>query len=179
MSDIINSFADWIRSFGVPDYLVIFIISLFPILELRGGLIAAAVLKLKLVPSFLICFIGNIIPIPFILLLIKKIFVLMKKWKPTYKLAVYFEKKGEKNAKEAESKTFWGKILFLFLFVAIPLPGTGGWTGALVASFMNMKLKYSIPTILAGVLTAGFIMSIICYALPELCAAWFGFSFAS
>ncbi|MGN0173209.1 MAG: COG2426 family protein [Acutalibacteraceae bacterium] len=177
MSDIINSFAEWIRSFGVPDYLVIFIISLFPILELRGGLIAAAVLKLKLIPSFAVCFLGNIIPIPFILLLIQKIFKLMKKFKPTYKLAVYFEKKGEKNAKEAESKTFWGKILFLFLFVAIPLPGTGGWTGALVASFMNMKLKYSIPTILVGVLTAGFIMSIICYALPELASQWFGFSF--
>lgn len=177
MSDLINSFAEWIRSFGIPDYLVIFIISLFPILELRGGLIAAAVLKLKLVPSFLVCFLGNILPIPFILLFIKKIFKWMKNWKPTYKLAVYFEKKGEKNAKEAESKSFWGKLVFLFLFVAIPLPGTGGWTGALVASFMNLKLKYSIPVILVGVLTAGFIMSIICYALPELAAQWFGFSF--
>ena len=101
----------------------------------------------------------------------------MKNWKPTYKLAVYFEKKGEKNAKEAESKSFFGKLIFLFLFVSIPLPGTGGWTGSLVASFMNLKLKYSVPVILVGVLTAGFIMSIICYALPELAAQWFGFSF--
>ncbi len=177
MSELINSFAEWIRSFGVPDYLVIFIISLFPILELRGGLIAAAVLKLKLVPSFIVCYIGNILPIPFILLFIKKIFSWMKLWKPTEKIALYFEKKGEKNASQAASKSFWGKILFLFLFVAIPLPGTGGWTGALVASFMNLKLKHSIPTILVGVLTAGFIMSIICYALPELAAQWFGFSF--
>lgn len=177
MSDLINSFAEWIRSFGIPDYIVIFIISLFPILELRGGLIAAAVLKLKLVPSFVVCFIGNILPIPFILLFIKKIFKWMKNFKPTYKIALYFEKKGEKNAKEAESKSFWGKLVFLFLFVAIPLPGTGGWTGALVASFMNLKLKYSVPVILVGVLTAGFIMSIICYALPELAASWFGFSF--
>lgn len=177
MSELINSFAEWIRSFGIPDYLVIFIISLFPILELRGGLIAAAVLKLKLIPSFIVCFVGNILPIPFILLFIKKIFKWMKNWKPTYKLAVYFEKKGEKNAKEAESKSFFGKLIFLFLFVAIPLPGTGGWTGALVASFMNLKLKYSVPVILVGVLTAGFIMSIICYALPELAAQWFGFSF--
>lgn len=177
MSELINSFAEWIRSFGIPDYLVIFIISLFPILELRGGLIAAAVLKLKLIPSFIVCFVGNILPIPFILLFIKKIFKWMKNWKPTYKLAVYFEKKGEKNAKEAESKSFFGKLIFLFLFVAIPLPGTGGWTGALVASFMNLKLKYSVPVILVGVLTAGFIMSIICYALPELATQWFGFSF--
>ena len=177
MSELINSFAEWIRSFGIPDYLVIFIISLFPILELRGGLIAAAVLKLKVIPSFIVCFVGNILPIPFILLFIKKIFKWMKNWKPTYKLAVYFEKKGEKNAKEAESKSFFGKLIFLFLFVAIPLPGTGGWTGALVASFMNLKLKYSVPVILVGVLTAGFIMSIICYALPELAAQWFGFSF--
>ena len=177
MSELINSFAEWIRSFGIPDYLVIFIISLFPILELRGGLIAAAVLKLKLIPSFIVCFVGNILPIPFILLFIKKIFKWMKNWKPTYKLAVYFEKKGEKNAKEAESKSFFGKLIFLFLFVAIPLPGTGGWTGALVASFMNLKLKYSVPVILVGVLTAGFIMSIICYVLPERVEQWFGFSF--
>ena len=177
MSELINSFAEWIRSFGIPDYLVIFIISLFPILELRGGLIAAAVLKLKLIPSFIVCFVGNILPIPSILLFIKKIFKWMKNWKPTYKLAVYFEKKKKKNAKEAESKSFFGKLIFLFLFVAIPLPGTGGWTGALVASFMNLKLKYSVPVILVGVLTAGFIMSIICYALPELATQWFGFSF--
>lgn len=177
MSNLINSFADWIRSFGIPDYLVVFIISLFPILELRGGLVAAAVLKLKLIPSFIVCFIGNILPIPFILLFIQKIFKWMKNFKLTYRLAVYFEKKGEKNAKEAENKSFWGKLIFLYCFVAIPLPGTGGWTGALVASFMNLKLKYSVPVILAGVLTAGFIMSIICYALPELAFQWFGFSF--
>lgn len=177
MSELINSFAEWIRSFGVPDYVVVFIISLFPIVELRGGLIAAAVLKLKLIPSFVVCFLGNILPLPFILLFIKKIFKWMKNFKLTYKLAVYFEKKGEKNAKEAENKSFWGKLIFLYCFVAIPLPGTGGWTGALIASFMNLKLKHSIPTILAGVLTAGFIMSIICYALPELAAQWFGFSF--
>lgn len=178
MTGVIDSIAEWIRSFGIPDYLIVFIISLFPILELRGGLIAAALLKLKLIPSFAVCFLGNIIPLPFILLLIQKLFKVMKKFKPTYKIAVYFEKKGEKNAKEAENKSFWGKILFLFLFVAIPLPGTGGWTGALVASFMNIKLKYSIPTILAGVLTAGFIMSIICYALPSLSASLFGFNFS-
>ena len=177
MSELINSFAEWIRSFGVPDYLVVLIISLFPIVELRGGLIAAAVLKLKLIPSFVVCFLGNILPLPFILLFIKKIFKWMKNFKLTYKLAVYFEKKGEKNAKEAENKSFWGKLIFLYCFVAIPLPGTGGWTGALIASFMNLKLKHSIPTILAGVLTAGFIMSIICYALRELAAQWFGFSF--
>lgn len=177
MGDLINSFAEWIRSFGIPDYLVIFIISLFPILELRGGLVAAAVLKLKLVPSFIVCFIGNILPIPFILLFIKKIFKLMKKFKPTYKLADYFEKKGEKNASTAENKSLIGKLIFLFCFVAIPLPGTGGWTGALVASFMNLKLKHSIPVILVGVLTAGCIMSIICYALPALAQQLFGFSF--
>ena len=177
MSELINSFAEWIRSFGVPDYLVIFIISLFPILELRGGLIAAAVLKLKLIPSFIVCFIGNVLPLPFILLFIKKIFAWMKLWKPTEKIAIYFEKKGEKNASQAESKTFIGKLIFLYCFVAIPLPGTGGWTGALVASFMNLKLKHSVPVIILGVLSAGVIMSIICYALPELAAQWFGFQF--
>ena len=84
------------------------------------------------------------------------------------KIVTHFENKANKKAAESEGKTGWGKIIFVFCFVAIPLPGTGAWTGALVASFMNMKLRHSIPTILLGVLCAGAIMLTLCYAAPGL-----------
>ena len=167
----------WLTDMGLSPEIAIFVISILPILELRGGLIAAALLKLTWLKSFIICFIGNVLPVPFILLFVKKIFEIMKKWGPTAKIANIFEKRANKNAAKSEGKTQWGKIIFVFCFVAIPLPGTGAWTGALVASFMNMKLKHSIPAIICGVLTAGIIMSIICYAFPSLCMQLFGFSF--
>lgn len=172
-----QSIQEWFQSIGCPPYLAIFLISLLPILELRGGLIAAALMNLKWLPSFVICYIGNILPVPFILLFIKKIFEWLKKFGPFEKIVSHFENKATKKAAESEGKTGWGKILFVFFFVAIPLPGTGAWTGALVASFMNMKLRHSIPTILCGVITAGIIMSLICYLLPDLCAQLFGFKF--
>ena len=172
-----ETISNWLTGHGLSPELAIFVISLLPILELRGGLIAAALLKMPWLKSFVICFLGNIIPVPFILLFIKKIFDLMKKWKPTAKIAYFFERKANKNVEKSQGKTGWGRILFVYFFVAIPLPGTGAWTGALVASFMNMKLKYAIPTIICGVLTAGVIMSIICFAFPSLCKQLFGFSF--
>lgn len=172
-----ETLSNWLTGHGLSPSLAIFVISLLPILELRGGLIAAALLKMPWIKSFIICFLGNILPVPFILLFIKKIFDIMKKWKPTAKIANFFERKANKNVKKSEGKTGWGRILFVYFFVAIPLPGTGAWTGALVASFMNMKLKHSVPAIICGVLTAGGIMSIICFAFPSLCKQLFGFSF--
>lgn len=169
--------SNWLTGHGLSPEFAIFVISLMPILELRGGLIAAALLKLTWFKSFVICFIGNIIPVPFILLFVKKILGFMKKWKPTAKIAEFFEHRANKNVAKSEGKTGWGKIIFVYLFVAIPLPGTGAWTGSLVASFMDMKLKHSIPAIICGVLTAGAIMSIICYAAPTLSSQLFGFSF--
>ena len=157
MSDLINSFAEWIRSFGIPDYLVIFIISLFPILELRGGLIAAAVLKLKLVPSFLVCFLGNILPIPFILLLINWIFELLKKVPKINKMIFWLEERTLKKRDKIDKYGIWG----LLFFVAIPLPGTGGWTGALLASLLHLDKKKSFGVIAMGVFIAGLIISIL------------------
>ncbi|OJU16021.1 MAG: hypothetical protein BGN88_04405 [Clostridiales bacterium 43-6] len=160
---IANTLNSWFAGIGISPEIAIFFISLMPILELRGGLIAAALSNVPYIEAFLICYIGNILPIPFILLLIKKIFTLMKRWKFTEKLVLRFEKKAEDNAKKAESKTHWGRILFVFLFVAVPLPGTGAWTGALIASFMNLKLRHAAPAIMAGVLGAGLIMTCITY----------------
>ena len=104
MSELINSFADFIRSFGVPDYLVIFIISLFPILELRGGLVAAAVLKLKLIPSFIVCFLGNILPVYFIVKYAQPIFKFLGKIKPIGKILDWFTEKTTKKIEKLIKK---------------------------------------------------------------------------
>ncbi len=166
----------WLSSIGCPPWLAIFIISLLPILELRGGLIAAALMNLHWIPSFIICYIGNILPVPFILLFIKKIFEWLKKFKSTRKFVMFFENRANKKIAEADGKEGIGKLIFVFCFVAIPLPGTGAWTGALIASFMNLKLKHSIPTICLGVLCAGIIMLTLCYVFPSIFSSFFGLS---
>ena len=146
----------------VSPLLLVFIISLFPILELRGGLIAAALLKIPMWQAIPVCVLGNIIPIPFILLFIKQIFAWLKKIKPIRPLIEKLEARAEKKSKKAETGEFWA----LVGFVGIPLPGTGGWTGALVASFLNMKLKKSVPAILIGIVMATVIMTIVSYVIP-------------
>ena len=166
-----ETIAQWLGEIGLSPEIAIFVISLFPILELRGGLIAAALFNIEWLRAFIICFIGNIIPVPFILLFINKIFELLKKWGPMKKIVHKFETKAVTKSQETESKSKWGKILFIYAFVAIPLPGTGAWTGALIAAFMDIRLKYAIPTIIAGVLSAGIIMSVLTYFFP----AMFGF----
>lgn len=148
----------------IPAELTIFLISLLPILELRGGMIAAALLGVNFTQAFLICLVGNLLPIPFILWLIRPFFNWLKTTKHLKKVADWLERKTEKN----KEKVLKYEVLGLLLFVAIPLPGTGGWTGALVAAMLDMPMKKSLPTIAIGVLIAGFIMSAITYGLPAL-----------
>lgn len=144
--------------------LIAFVTSLFPILELRGGLVAAAVLGVTLWKAFIICFIGNMLPIPFILLFIKKIFELMKKWGPFKRIVDKLEQKADKHRDKIDKYRLWG----LFILVAIPLPGTGAWTGALVAALMDIKIKHALPVIAAGVLVAGIIVATISYGVAGL-----------
>lgn len=159
-----NRIIDWIAvTFASWNHeLVIFIISLFPILELRGGLIAAALLQVPYWKALLICMVGNIIPIPFILLLIEKIFNIMKKHKATAKIVNFLETKTLKKRAQIDRWGFWG----LVLFVGIPLPGTGGWTGALLASLLRIPIKKSAPAIGIGIILAAAIMSFVTYGIP-------------
>ena len=157
-----ESIANWfVEVFDgkISPELIIFIISLFPILELRGGLIAAGLLNIPFAKAFIICFVGNMLPVPFILLFIRKIFEVMKRSKPLQKLVKKMEQKAEKNSDKIIKYELWG----LLLLVAIPLPGTGAWTGALVAALMDMRLKRSLPIIAAGVIIAGLIVSALMY----------------
>lgn len=145
----------------IPKELTVFVISLMPILELRGGLIAARLLEMNVWSAFFFCFIGNMLPMPFILLFIRKIFDLMRKWKYTVKVVAKMEAKAEKHRGTIEKYGFWG----LLILVAVPLPGTGGWTGALVAALMDIRMRRALPAITLGVLIAGFIVGGISFGL--------------
>ena len=146
---------------GGGKEVAIFIISLLPILELRGGLIAARILGVEFIKAFIICYIANIIPVPFILLFINWIFNKMSKWKPTKKIVDWLSNKTLKKKDQIDKYGYFG----LFLFVGIPLPGTGAWTGSLLAILLNLDKKKSFITIALGVLAAGIIMSLLSYGI--------------
>ena len=141
--------------------IIIAVLSMLPIIELRGGLIAAALLNLDGLLSFIVCYIFNLLPIPFILLLINWIFKQFKKTKSLGKIVTKMEQKVDKKKGQIEKYGYFG----LFLFVGIPLPGTGAWTGALIAAVLGMNKKKSFLTIALGVFAAGIIMMILSYGL--------------
>ena len=157
---IITSITSGLTKF-IPAEIIIFIVSLLPVLELRGGLIAASLLKVNWVYAFLICIVGNLLPIPIILLFIDKIFAVLKKTK-LKKTIEHFEKRATAKSSSVTKH----RKLGLFLFVAIPLPGTGAWTAALIASILRMKIKEAFLPIIFGVLAAGLIMSFVSYVVP-------------
>ena len=140
---------------------VVFIISMMPVLELRGGLLAASLLDVEYLKALMICIIGNLLPIPFVLLFIEKIVILMEKFGPTKRIALFLRKKVEKNQSSIEKYDFWG----LTFFVGIPLPGTGAWTGSLLAGLLHIPRRKSVPAILTGILMASVIMSVISYGV--------------
>ncbi len=140
--------------------LTVFLLSMVPLLELRGAIIAGAAAGLPWYVSYIVSVIGNIIPVPFILLFVKKVFELMKKQGGKLeKAALWFENKGASKSDKVTKYATFG----LFLFVAIPLPGTGAWMGSLIAALMNMRLKHSIISVFIGIMCAGLIMSLACY----------------
>lgn len=141
--------------------MVIFIISMIPILELRGGLLAASLLKVPITTAIPICIVGNIIPIPFILLFIKKIFNLMRDVPFIGGIIKKLEDRALKKSDAVKSREFLG----LMLFVGIPLPGTGAWTGSLIAALLNIDFKKAIAAELLGIIIATVIMSIVSYGL--------------
>lgn len=140
---------------------VVFIISLMPILELRGGLLAGSLLKVPVEQAIPISIIGNILPIPFILLFIRQIFKWMKKIRIFRGLIVKLETRAMGKSDKIQKYEFLG----LMLFVGIPLPGTGAWTGALIASLLGIDIKKSSMAILCGIGMATVIMYFVSYVL--------------
>ena len=127
-----------------------------PLIELRGAIPIGAALDMPWIPNFIISVLGNMLPIPFILLFIRRILAWMKTTKHLHKIAEWLENKASKNTAKVMKYASFG----LTLFVGIPLPGTGAWIGALVAALLNMKMKYALLSICLGVLTAGVIMTV-------------------
>ena len=148
---------------NVGKEFIIFLISMVPILELRGGLLAAgpALLDVPMWQAIPICFIGNLVPIPFILLLITKIFDWMKGTKKLKPLVEKLEHKAMSQSANIEKYEFWG----LVAFVGIPLPGTGAWTGALIAALLGIRFRKAFPAIVLGLVVATVIMTILSYTV--------------
>lgn len=140
---------------------VVFIISMIPILELRGGLIVSKLLEVPITTAIPLCIVGNIIPIPFILLFIKQIFKWMKKIRIFRGLVEKLETKAMDKSDNIRKYEFWG----LVLFVGIPLPGTGAWTGSLIAALLDVDFKKAVLAELLGIAIATVIMSIFSYGL--------------
>lgn len=142
-------------------YLIVFFVSMIPIIELRGAIPYAVGFGLPLLPSYIIAIIGNMIPVPFIFLFARKVLV----WGSTKKyIGKFFNwclKKGEKGGEELKQSAGKGLYIALLIFVGIPLPGTGAWTGTLAASLLNMDFKKSTLAVMGGVILAGIIMGIL------------------
>ena len=145
----------------IGKYLWVFLISMVPIIELRGAIPVAVGMGLPLIPSYIICIIGNMLPVPFIYFFARKVLI----WgadKPVIgKFFTFCLEKGEKGGKKLQAKAGRGLFVALLLFVGIPLPGTGAWTGTLAASLLDMDFKSSVIAVMCGVLLAGVIMALI------------------
>lgn len=172
MKELTEAMTSWLSEHGIPEWLIPLIVSVFPIIELRGGIVAARLLDMELWKAIWVCMVGNIIPIPFIFLFIDKVFAFIKKHNIPLlcKFVTYLEKKAL-NKSETMAR---GEFIFLLFFVGIPLPGTGAWTGSLIAVLRRIPLKKSVPAIFLGLCLASTIMCILCYGFPDLFAKMFG-----
>lgn len=143
----------------MQKYLICFFVSMIPLIELRGGVPIAVGLGLNYLPALAICVLGNMIPVPFIYFFARKVLLWGCDKKYIGKFFTYCIEKGERGGKKLEETAGRrGLFIALLLFVGIPLPGTGAWTGTLAASFLNMKAKDTIFAVVFGVILAGLIM---------------------
>lgn len=149
-------------------YLLVFFISMVPLIELRGAIPYAIGFGLPLLPSYIIAIIGNMLPMPFIFFFARKVL----EWgqdKPVIgKLFSWCLEKGHKGGEKLQQKAGRGLYWALFLFVGIPLPGTGAWTGTLAASILDMDFKKSVGAVVSGVVLAGVIMGIVSFLVKAV-----------
>ena len=148
----------------LKDYLLIFLVSMVPIIELRGAIPISQGLQLPMLQSYIVCIIGNMLPVPIIYLFARKVL----EWgadKPV--IGGFFSwclRKGESGGRKLQAKAGRGLFLALLLCVGIPLPGTGAWTGTLAASILDMDFKSTTIAVMLGVLLAGIIMMVLSFA---------------
>ena len=149
-------------------YIIVFLVSMVPLIELRGAIPIAVGLGLDKLVSFIIAIIGNMLPVPIIYLFARRVLEWGNDKKYTEKFFTWCLLKGEKGGKKLEAKAGKGLYWALFLFVGIPLPGTGAWTGTLAASILDLDFKKTVIAVMAGVLLAGVIMMAISFGLFEV-----------
>ena len=142
----------------MTNYVIVFLISMVPLIELRGAIPYAVAFGLPLAPSYVIAIIGNMLPVPIIYLFARKVLIWGKDKPYIGKFFTFCLEKGEKGGKKLQAKAGRGLFVALLLFVGIPLPGTGAWTGTLAASLLDMDFKSSIIAVMLGVSLAGIIM---------------------
>ena len=145
----------------IYKYLIVFLVSMVPIVELRGAIPIAAGMGLPMVTSYIICVIGNMLPVPIIFLFARKVLIWGADKKYIGKFFSWCIDKGERGGEKLKSKAGRGLYVALMLFVGIPLPGTGAWTGTLAASFLDMDFKKSVIACMGGVLLAGIRMGVL------------------
>ena len=144
----------------LKNYLLVFFVSMVPVVELRGAIPIGLGLGLPVLPTYVICVLGNMLPVPFIYLFARKI-LLWGKDKPVIgRFFTFCLEKGERGGQKLQAKAGRGLFWALLLFVGIPLPGTGAWTGTLAASLLDMGFKKSVLACMGGVLLAGIIMGL-------------------
>ncbi len=157
-----ESVAQWfLENLHMSKEAIVFVISMIPILELRGGLVVAALFEINIWKAIVLCIVGNIIPVPFILKFITPIFTWMKKTKLFSKMVHKLEEKSMGKSEQIQKYEFWG----LMLFVGVPLPGTGAWTGSLIAALLDMKFSKAFIAVVCGIIMATIIMCIVSYGL--------------
>ncbi len=149
-------------------YIIVFFVSMVPLIELRGAIPIAVGLGLNKLISFVIAIIGNMLPVPIIYLFARKVLEWGKDKKVIGKFFTWCLNKGERGGQKLEAKAGKGLYWALFLFVGIPLPGTGAWTGTLAASMLKLDFKKTVMAVMCGVLLAGLIMMAVSFGLFEV-----------
>ena len=152
----------------IVKYIIVFLVSMVPLIELRGAIPIAVGLGLDKLLSFIIAIVGNMLPVPIIYLFARKVLEWGKDKKIIGKFFTWCLNKGERGGKKLEAKAGRGLYWALFLFVGIPLPGTGAWTGTLAASMLKLDFKKTVLAVVAGVLLAGLIMMAVSFGLFEV-----------
>lgn len=155
----------WLTQDLNGEFVLTLLVSMIPVVELRGGIPFGVAAGLPVWAAYLAAVIGNLLPVPFIVVYIRRIFMFMRQHMPRLNSLV---DKMEQKAHLKSASVLKYQYLGLAIFVAIPLPGTGAWTGALVAAFLDMRLKKAMPSIAGGVLSAGLIISILSYGVKSL-----------
>lgn len=155
----------WLTESMAGEFLLTILVSMVPVIELRGGIPFGVAAGLPVWMAMLAAVIGNLIPVPFIIVYIRRIFQWMRRRMPRFGGMIdRLEAKAHLKGKKVQKYQYFG----LAIFVAIPLPGTGAWTGALAAAFLDMRLRKALPSIVAGVLVAGVVVSAITYGVTSI-----------